>query len=152
MVSMTDQSSSTTTIVPSSSAPEMRPHRAAEESSLSRAARNLAAAARAFRDASDAQHDAQDLALAFAIVDAALDDLGAGAELVAYGTMERSRRRRAGAPDGLPLPTARAVSWRLHGFRSRLVAARRICSELTRALSSRRRSPRRAVVEESWRG
>jgi hypothetical protein len=69
-----------------------------------------------------------------ALVEGALDDLAAGAELVAYATMEGSRRRHAGAMDGLPLATARALSWRLHGLRSGVVAARRICSEITRVL------------------
>jgi hypothetical protein len=106
----------------------------ADDSQLSRSARSLADAARAFRQTSDAQHEPEHLAVAFTLVDAALDDLAAGAELVAYATMERSRRRHAGATDRLPLATARALSWRLHGLRSALVAPRRICSELTRVL------------------
>jgi hypothetical protein len=137
-LSMTDPSSTTTAMVPSSTRLEMARH-AAGEASLSRSARSLADAARAFRDASESQHDPEDLARAFALVDAALDDLAAGAELTAYATMEGSRRRRPGATDGLPLATARALSWRLHGLRGGLVAARRICSELTRVLGAVRR-------------
>jgi hypothetical protein len=130
---MTDRSSTTTAIVPWSSPLEAGRH-PADESSLSRSARSLGDAARALRETSDAQHDPEDLARAFVLVEAALDDLAAGAELVAYATMEGSRRRRAGATDGLPLATARALSWRLHGLRRALVAARRICSEMTRVL------------------
>jgi hypothetical protein len=130
---MTGRSSTGVAMVVSPSPPEIGRDRA-DESSLTPSARRLADAARAFREASDAQHAADDLSRAFALVDAALDDLADGAELVAYTTMESARRRRAGATDGLPLATARALSWRLHGLRSRLVAARRICSELTRVL------------------
>ena len=133
---MTDPSSSTTAIVPSS--PLGRPH--AGESSLSRSARTLAEAARAFRDVTDAQHDPEELAVAFSLVDAALDDLAAAAERAAYATMEGSRRCRPRATEALPLATARAVSWRLHGLRDGLIGARRICSELTRALEGAVRS------------
>jgi hypothetical protein len=134
MAGMTDRSFTTTTaIVPSTSRLEIGRHRA-DDSSLCRSARSLGDAARAFREASDAQHSPEDLARALALVEAALDDLAAGAELMAYATMEGSRRRRAGETDGLPLATARALSWRLHGLRGGLVAARRICTELTRVL------------------
>jgi hypothetical protein len=133
MADMTDRSSTTTAIVPSISPLEIGRHRAGD-SSLSRSARSLGDAARAFREASDAQHDPQDLARAFALVEAALDDLAAGAELVAYATMEASRGSCAAATDGLPLATARALSWRLHGLRNGLVAARRVCTELARVL------------------
>ena len=135
---MADRSFTTTAIAPWSS-PLAVGRRPADGSSLSRSARTLADAARAFREASDARHDPDDLARAFPLVEAALDDLAAGAELVAYATMEGSSRRRAGATDGLPLPMARALSWRLHGLRSALVAARRICSELTRVPAQERR-------------
>ena len=128
MAGMTDQAFTTTAIVPWTAPRE------ADESSLDRSARSLGDAARAFREASDAPHEPEDLARAFALVEAALDDLAAGAERVAYATMEGSRRRRAGATDGLPLATARALSWRLHGLRSGLLAPRRICSEVTRVL------------------
>jgi len=127
---MTDRSATTTTAIVPFGIERDR----ADESSLSRSARSLGAAARAFRETSDAQHDDDDLARAFALVEAALGDLAAGAERVAYATMQGSRRRRGGATDGLPLATARALSWRLHGLRSGLVAAQRICSELTRVL------------------
>jgi hypothetical protein len=130
---MTGRSSPSVAMVASPSRPEIGRHDA-DESSLTRSARSLADAARAFRQASRAQHAGDDLSRAFALVDAALDDLADGAELVAYTTMESSRRRRAGATDGLPLARARALSWRLHGLRSGLVAARRICSELIRVL------------------
>jgi len=110
---MTHPSSTTTAVVPSSSRLELG--QLPGEAPLSRSDRSLSDAARAFRDASDAQHDPEDFAVAFALVGAALDDLAAGAELSAYATMEGSRRRRAGATDGLPLATARALSWRLHG-------------------------------------
>jgi hypothetical protein len=130
---MTDPSSTTTAIVRSSSRLKTGQLRAGA-ASLTPPARSLSDAARAFRDASDAQHDPEDLAVAFALVGAALDDLAAGAELTAYATMEGSTRRRAGATNGLPLATARALSWRLHGLRGGLVGARRICSELTRVL------------------
>jgi hypothetical protein len=133
MTAMTDRSAVTTALVRSSSAPEIgRPP--AGECSLSRSARDLRDAARSFRQASDGQHDPQVLASAFALVEAALDDLAAGAEVVAYATMEHSRGRRGGATGRLPLATARALSWRLHGLRSEVVAARRICSEVTRVL------------------
>jgi hypothetical protein len=132
MAGMANQSLTTTTIAPSPSPLEIR--RRGAESSLSRSARSLGDAARAFREASDAQHDADELARAVALVEAALDDLAAGAELAAYAAMEGSRRRRAGAGEGLPLATARAVSWRLHGLRSGLVGARRICSDLAGVL------------------
>ena len=130
MAGMTDQSFTTTAIVPWTSPIEAGPHRA--EESLPRSARSLRDAARAFRTTADGQHAPEDLACAFALVEAALDDLAAGAELVAHAAMADSRRRRAGATDGLPLGTARALSWRLHGLRSGLVAPRRICAELTR--------------------
>ncbi|HEX2104781.1 MAG TPA: hypothetical protein VHF51_14085 [Solirubrobacteraceae bacterium] len=130
---MTDRSSTTTAIVPSPS-PLAAGRHPADESSLSRSARSLGDAARAFRETSGAQHDPEDLTRAFALIEAALDDLAAGAELLAYATMEGSSRRRAGATVGLPLATARALSWRLHGLRRGLVAVRRICSELTRVL------------------
>ncbi len=105
-----------------------------DEPSLRRPAQNLTDAARAFRDASGAEQDPDDLGLAFALLDAALDDLAAAAERAAYSTMERSSRRGAGPPDVLPLATARAFSWRLHGLRARLVNARRICAEVTGVL------------------
>jgi hypothetical protein len=131
---MTDRSAITTALVRSSSAPTIS-QEPIGESSLSRSARDLRDAARTLRQASTGQHDPEDLARASALAEATLDDLAAGAEIVAYATMEHSRRRRRdGATDGLPLPTARAVSWRLHGLRRELVAARRICSELTRVL------------------
>jgi hypothetical protein len=130
---MTDPSSTTTAVVRLPARLEIV-HNRGGDASLSRPARSLADGARAFREASDAIHDPQDLALAITLVEAALDDLAAGAELAAYSTMEGARRRRAGATDGLPLPTARAVSWRLHGLRGQLVRARRISSELTRVL------------------
>jgi len=133
MTDMTDRSTTTTALFRYSSAPEIC-QQPTGESSLSRSARDLRGAARTFRQASDGQHDPEDLARAFALVEAALDDLAAGAEVVAYATMEHSRRRRGGATDGLPLATARALSWRLHGLRSEVVAARRICSDLTRVL------------------
>jgi hypothetical protein len=133
MAGMTDRSSTTTAIVPSSSALDAGRH-PADESPLSRSARGLGDAARAFRKTSDAQHEPEELARAFAVVEAALEDLAAGVELIAYATIEGSRRRCAGATDGLPLATARALSWRLHGLRGGLVAARRICSELTGVL------------------
>jgi hypothetical protein len=132
IVSMTDPSSTTTAMVPASSPVEVAEHHAFEQ--LSRSARSLADAARGFRDASGAHRGPEDLARAFALVDAALDDLAAAAELAADATMEGSRRRGAEASDGLPLATARALSWRLHGLRGELVGARRICSELTRVL------------------
>jgi hypothetical protein len=145
---MTDLSSTTTAMVPSSS--RLEPDvQSPGEASLSRSARSLADAARAFRDASDARHDPEDLALAFGLMDAALDDLAAAAEAAAYATMEGSRRRRAGATDGLPLATARAVSWRLHGLRVRLVGARRVCVDLTRALDDHRRRRSRGAVGAS---
>jgi hypothetical protein len=131
---MTNAPSTTMAIIPSSCLEAAQPR--ADKTSLSRPARSLSEAARAFRDASDAQHDPEDLAVAFALVGAALDDLAAGAELSAYATMEGSRRRRAGATNGLPLATARALSWRLHGLQRGLVGARRICSELTRVLEA----------------
>jgi len=112
----------------------------AQESSLGRSARSLADAARAFRDASDPEHDTHELALAFALVDSALGDLAAAAALTAYATMEGSRRRRADRTDRLPLAGARALSWRLHGLRAGLVGAQRICSELTRVLDAAKRS------------
>jgi hypothetical protein len=134
MTDMTDRSAITTALVRSSPAPTIR-QEPTGESSLSRSARDVREAARTLRQACDGQHDPEDLARAFALVEAALDDLAAGAEVVAYATMEHSRRRRrGGATDGLPLPTARALSWRLHGLRRELLAARRICSELTRVL------------------
>jgi uncharacterized membrane protein YccC len=129
---MTDPSSTTTASVVSSPRLEVVPHRA--EASLSRSARTLADAARAFREASDAGHDRADLAVSYRLVEAALDDLAAAAELAAYSTMEGSRRRRAGAADGLALAKARAVSWRLHRLRRELVGGRRICSDLRRVL------------------
>jgi len=130
---MTNTSTTTMALVPAPSRPAMG-RRSAGESSSSRSARCLADAARAFRDASDAQHDPEDLAVAFALVGAALDDLAAGAELAAYATMERTRRRAMGPTDGLPLATARALSWRLHGLRSRLADAHGICAEVTGVL------------------
>jgi hypothetical protein len=131
---MTDRSSTSTALARASSAPAIGLPPAGE-SALGRSARDLRNAARTLRQASDAPHDPKDLATAYALVDAALDDLAAGAERLAYATMEHSRRRRGrGATDGLPLGTARALSWRLHGMRSELVAARRICSDLTRVL------------------
>jgi hypothetical protein len=133
MTAMTDRSSTTTALARSSSAPEAA-ERPTVQSPLSRSARDLRDAARTLRQASDAQHDPEELASAYALVEAALDDLAAGAERLAYATMEHSRRRRGGATEGLPLATARALSWRLHGMRSELVAARRICSDLTRVL------------------
>jgi hypothetical protein len=131
---MTDRSATSTALDRFSSAPEISQPPTGEPS-LSRSARDLRAAARTLRRASDGQHDPEELARAFALVEAALDDLATGAEAVAYATMDHSRRRRTGgATDGLPLPTARALSWRLHGLRSELVAARRICSDLSSVL------------------
>ena len=129
---MTDRSLTTTALVPSS-APRGVDRQPSAASSLTGSARNLRDAARTFRQASDAQHEPEDLASAFALVEATLDDLAADAERVAYATMERSRRR-GGAADGPPLATARALSWRLHGLRSEVLAARRICSDLIRVL------------------
>lgn len=126
------------TAIVRSSSMEMTRDRAGD-SSLSRSARSLADAARAFRDASDAEHDPQDLALAFALVDGALEDLAAAAELTAYATMDGFRRRRADVTDRLPLACARALSWRLHGLRAGLVGAQRICSELARVLGGVKR-------------
>jgi hypothetical protein len=134
MAGMTDQSFTTSAIAQLTSPSEAGRH-PADESSFTRSAGSLRDAARAFRETADGQHDPEELRRAFALVEAALDDLAAGAELVAYATMERSRRRRGGATDGLPPATARAVSWRLHGLRSEAVAARRVCSELTRVLA-----------------
>jgi len=99
-------------------------------------ARHLAEAARALREASGAAHDPDDLARTVALVDAALDDLAASAELLAYASMEASRRRRMDARKALPRAVARSLSWRLHGLRSALVAARRISSDLTRVLDA----------------
>jgi hypothetical protein len=132
---MTDPSTTTTAMVPCSAPLESVQGRG-REASLTRPARSLADAARAFRGASGAQHDPEDLAGAFALVDAALEDIAAAAELAADATMEGSRRRGRGAREGLPLATARALSWRLHGLRGQLVGARRICSELTRVLDT----------------
>ena len=128
---MTDRSFTATTLVPTSSA---EVDRQIGGSSLSGSARGLRDAARTFRQASDGPHAPEDLARAFGLVEAALDDLAAGAEHVAYATMERSRRRRDSATEAPPLATARALSWRLHGLRSEILAARRICSDLTRVL------------------
>jgi hypothetical protein len=129
---MTDQSSTTTAMLPWSS-PLQNVQHGTGEASLSRPARSLADAARAFRDASGAQHDPDDLARAFAQVDAALEDLAAAAQLAADATMEGSKRRGADAPDALPLATARALSSRLHGLRAELLGARRISSALISA-------------------
>jgi hypothetical protein len=138
MTAMTDRSAITTALVRSSPGPTIS-QEPTGESELSRSARDVREAARTLRQAAGGQHDPQDLAQAFALVEAALDDLATGAEVVAYATMEHSRRRRGGgAIEGLPLPTARALSWRLHGLRRELVAARRICSELTRVLDGAR--------------
>jgi hypothetical protein len=133
MAGMTDHSFTSSAIVPSTSRLAIGQQRA-DDASLGRSARSLGDAARAFREASDAPQDPEDLTRAFALIEEALDDLAAGTELIAYVAIEGSRRRRAGATDGRPLVTARALSWRLHGLRSGLVAARRICTELTRVL------------------
>jgi hypothetical protein len=130
---MTDAISTTTAVVRSPARLEMATQRA-DDSQLRRSARSLADAAQAFRQSSDARHEREELAHAFERVDAALADLAAGAELIAYGTMDRSRRRRDGPADELPLATARALSWRLHGLRASLMSARGISSELAGVL------------------
>jgi hypothetical protein len=126
---MTGPSSTSVAMVVSPSRAEIGRHRA-DESSLTRSARSLADAARAFRETSDAEHAADDLSRAFAFVDAALDDLADGAELVAlyhHGKLEatsRRRGRRAAARDGTRsvLASARPAQW-----------ARRRATDLLRA-------------------
>jgi hypothetical protein len=130
---MTDTSPPTTVTVPSASPRGTVQHR--DDTSLSQAASRLRDAARAVRETSDAARGPEEAARAFALIEAALDDLAGAAEFVAYATMDGSRRR-AFPPEGLPLTTARALSWRLHGLRRELVVARRICTELTGLLDS----------------
>jgi hypothetical protein len=101
--------------------------------SMAAAARRLADAAAAFRAAAGAPRDGSDFALSFSHVEAALGDLAAGAELSAYAVTEASRP--AGIPATHAAPTsARSLSWRLHGLRHELLAARDVCAEANRVV------------------
>jgi hypothetical protein len=110
------------------------PHMTTENPSMAEAGRRLAEAAAAFRAAAATPRDGSDVALSFSRVEAALDDLAAGAELSAYAVTE------AGRPDGVPAthaaPTSarRSLAWRLHGLRRALLAAREVCAEANRVL------------------
>jgi hypothetical protein len=105
----------------------------ADDASLTTAARRLAEAARAFRSAAQAPREATDLARAFRQVEEALRVAAAGAELAADTVMDQAcggmRATRAA-----PSRAARSVSWRLHGLRIRLLAARDVCIDVNHAL------------------
>jgi len=101
--------------------------------SMAAAARRLADAAAAFRAAAATPRDGSDLALSFSDVESALGDLAAGAELSAYAVTA------AGRPAGVPAThaapaSARSLSWRLHGLRHELLAARDVCAEANRVV------------------
>jgi hypothetical protein len=99
--------------------------------SMAAAARRLADAAAAFRTAAATPGDGSDFALSLSDVESALGDLAAGAELSAYAVTEAARR--AGVPATHAAPTsARSLSWRLHGLRRELLAARDVCAEANR--------------------
>ena len=101
--------------------------------SMAAAARRLADAAAAFRTAAAAPGDGSDFAMSFSHVEAALGDLAAGAELSAYAVTEASRPDGAVATQAAS-PSARSLSWRLHGLRRELLGAREVCAETNRVL------------------
>jgi hypothetical protein len=99
--------------------------------SMAAAARRVADAAAAFRAAAATPRDGPEFALSLSDIESALGDLAAGAELSAYAVTEAGRP--AGVPATHAAPTsARSLSWRLHGLRRELLAARAICAEASR--------------------
>jgi hypothetical protein len=105
---------------------------AGPDAPLASQAGDLAEAARLFRTTARDPKSGSDLALAFSRLEAALDDLAAGAELAAYAVIEHTRPPEA--PVTSPaLAGARSISWRLHALRGQLVAARNTCEEVVSA-------------------
>jgi hypothetical protein len=123
---MTEAASTSTALVASP-----RSARHGTTPSMPAAARCLADAAAAFRAAATAPVDGSAFALSLSDVESALGDLAAAAELSAYAVTEAGRP--AGVPATYGAPTAaRSLSWRLHGLRRELLAARDVCAEASR--------------------
>jgi hypothetical protein len=104
------------------------------DDSMAAAARRLAEAARAFRAAAASPADGSDFAAGFSHLEAALEDLAAGAESSAYAAAAAGRPHGVAVTHAPPTPAVRSLSWRLHGLRRELRAARDVCAEVNGVL------------------
>jgi hypothetical protein len=130
---MTTVASSNTALAAAQGSQLTTARRGPGDAPLTAPARELADAARAFRDAALDPREPTDVTLAFAHLEGVLDELAAAAELTAYATIDAATPAGASMAQPAP-PRARAISWRLHGLSSNLLAARATCGEVNRAL------------------
>jgi hypothetical protein len=98
-------------------------------------ARRLAEVERAIRVERGRAGASDGLGRVFADLDIALADLAIAAELTADAVIEADRPSGTRATEVRPTPSARAVSWRLHGLAKALRLSHEVCGAVQTAVT-----------------